>query len=620
MKKYIQRSITLGVLIAASVYTYGQTYNDYLGGGHNNGVVITSSSSVSGTSPDNTFNGLGMNSEYMAASRFLGQATMGANRAEIKKVLDIGSKAWIDQQFETPASLLLPQLNAIMAEIRSKNPDAYGPGSVHFNYAWWQTNMTNNDLLRQKVAYALSQILVVSSNSDLDGGGDWMASYYDIFINRAFDNYRDILLDVTRHPAMGYYLSHINNPKTDTILNIRPDENFAREVMQLFSIGLFELNMDGSRRKDANGQAIPTYNNKDIKEMAKIFTGMYGIVRPCPDEELPAECACYGSDNPAYCDSLSMTCCWWPKESGFGYGTYVLDGTQPMKMSENDHEPGPKRMPDGTIIEVPGNGMAEVEQAIEYLFNHPNTGPFIAYRLIQRIVKSNPTPGYVARVAMAFNDNGQGVRGDMQAVITAILLDKEAWEKDDYFDHAPGKLREPFLRYVQMSRTFPNKTDQNRYWYNGYYLRETVKQHVLAAPSVFNFYLPTYQPAGDITSAGLVAPEFKLHNTATSIAYINLIHQGLFNNLLHSWEDTSPDPDAVYLDLDALENICNDAESLINELDILLTHGQLTDETRHILRETLDAVYWNTDSQYKYYRVRLAIFLIMISPDYTCVR
>ncbi len=621
MKKYIQICEVLCFIFSFYVKSNSQLYNDYLGGGHNKGVLITSSNQVSGTSADNTFNGKGLNADDMAASRFLSQATLGADRLEIEKVVRLGLEAWIDDQFSKPPSLMLPQLYAVMDEIRKTNPNTYGPAAIHFNYAWWQTNLTNEDYLRQKMAYALSQILVVSANSELENAGDWMASYYDIFVDRAFDNYRNILLDVARHPAMGYYLSHLNNPKTDTIANIRPDENFAREVMQLFSIGLYQLNLDGSHKKDANGQDIPTYDNKDIKAMAKIFTGLYGVIRPCPDEILPPECICYDSNNPDYCDTLSMTCCWWPKESEFGHNIYVLDGTKMMLMSDKDHEPGPKRMPDGSIIEIPRNGMAEVEAAIDFLYNHPNTGPFIAYRLIQRFVKSNPTPAYVARVATVFNDNGNGVRGDMKAVTKAILLDEEAWEETNYFENAPGKLREPFLRYVHMSRAFPKKADQKHYWNTGYYLRQVVRQHVLASPSVFNFYLPDYQPAGEITTAELVAPEFKLHNTATSVGYINLIHYGVFGSLLQSWEGSYPDnPDEVYLDLEALENISNDAESLINELDLLLTHGQLTDETRQILRQALDPIYWNFDSQYKYYRARLAIFLIMISPDYNCIK
>lgn len=600
---------------------FAQVYNDYIGAGHHKGITVKASSSVKSADPENTINGSGLNAEYMAASRFLSHATMGADRSEIERVVNMGFVDWIEDQFKQNPSLTLPLMSDIFSEILAANPEAYGPYSLHFNYAWWQINMTNKDILRQKVAYALSQILVVSVNSDLDGWGEALASYYDIFINNAFGNYRDILKQVATHPAMGYYLSHLNNYKTDTIRNIRPDENFAREVMQLFSIGLYQLNIDGSRKLDANGNYIPTYNNNDIREMAKIFTGLYGIVTPCPGEALPPECECYSSNNPSYCDTLSDICCWWPTTSEFGYNIYVLDRTKSLIMSEQDHEPGPKVMPDGSIIEIPGDGMAEIDAAIDFLFNHPNTGPFIAFRLIQRMVKSNPTPEYVARVAQAFNDNGRGVRGDMQAVLSAILLDREAWDANHYFEGAPGKLREPFIRCVHLCRALPKKADKDRYWFTGYNLRESLKQHVLASPSVFNFYLPDYQPAGDITSAGLLAPEFKLHNTSTAINYVNLIHYGIFNTLLSSWEGSWPDdPDNVYLDLEALEDICFDTESLINELDLVLTHGQLTDETRAIIHEAIDPLYNNSSSEYKHYRTRLALFLLMISPDYTCVK
>ncbi|MCZ2101101.1 MAG: DUF1800 domain-containing protein [Chitinophagales bacterium] len=621
MKTNFITNIACVFFVAISSFVFGQPYHDYIGAGHHQGIKVTASSSVKGTIPENTIDGSGLNAEYMAASRFLSQATFGADRSEIERLVQLGFVDWIEDQFKQKPSLILPQMNQIFDEIRATDPDAYGPYYLHFNYAWWQTNMTNKDLLRQKVAYALSQILVVSINSDLDGKGDALASYYDIFVNRAFGNYRDILLDVAKHPAMGYYLSHLNNHKTDTIRNIRPDENFAREVMQLFSIGLFQLNIDGTRKLDANGNPIPTYDNKDIKEMAKIFTGLYGVVLPCPGVPLPPECTCYSDNNPSYCDELNDVCCWWPKRSRFGLEIYYVDGTKPLIMSEDNHEQGPKVMPDGSIIDIPGDGMAEIEAAIDFLFNHPNTGPFIAYRLIQRMVKSNPSPEYVARVARAFNDNGHGVRGDMEAVMKAILLDNEAWNANGYFEGAPGKLREPFLRYVHMCRALPKNADQDRYWYTGYYLYQAVKQHVLASPSVFNFYLPDYQPAGEITSADLVAPEFKLHNTSTAINYINLIHYGIYGSLLSSWEGQWPDnPDNVYLDLENLENICIDPESLINELDLIFMHGQLTEETKKIIHDAIDPIYYNSDSMYKHYRVRLALFLMMISPDYTCVK
>ncbi|KXK37969.1 MAG: hypothetical protein UZ09_BCD002001724 [Bacteroidetes bacterium OLB9] len=623
MKTIQYKYILLILFVTCINYLIAQPNRNYFGAGAS-WVKVTSSSSEQNALPENTVNGTGLNAEMMEASRFLGQATLGANSQDIKDVMEMGYEAWIEDQFERQPSLMLPKMQEIWNEIYTADPEAYGPYGLHFNYAWWENNMKGNDQLRQKMAYALSQILVVSVNSELIGFGEAVSSYYDIFVRNAFGNYRDILMEVTTHPAMGYYLSHLNNYKTDTLANIRPDENYAREVMQLFTIGLYELNQDGTRKLDASGAPIPTYTNKDIKEMAKIMTGLHGgAVLPCPDDPYPAECICWSDDNPSYCDTIPNTCCWWPTEPDFGYDIYLIDRTVPMAMSEENHEPGPKIMHDGTVIEIPGDGMAEIEAAIDYLFNHPNTGPFVAYRLIQRFVKSNPSPAYVSRVAAAFNNNGQNVRGDMKAVIKAILLDEEAIGTNYYEDPAAGKLREPFVRYAHLCKAFPTYSDKNRYWFNGFSLSAATKQHVLESPSVFNFYLPDYQPVGEITALGLVAPEFKLHNTATSVGYINSIYDGLGWALMYSWEGTYPDdPDNVYLDATYLENIADDSETLINELDILLTHGQLSDETRNVMRETLNQLYfnWDEEEEYRYWRVRLAIYLFMISPDYSCVK
>jgi len=599
-----------------------QPYMDYVGAGHNKGITITASSSAGTATAQKTMDGSGMNDNLMAASRFLGQATLGSNSAGITSALNMGFEPWIDDQFTKVPTNILPTMNNIWSQIVALDPEAFGPYALHFNYAWWQVNMTNQDLLRQKVAYGLSQVLVTSINSDLRDWGESLSSYYDIFINNAFGNYKDILLQVTKHPAMGYYLSHLNNPKTDLENNIRPDENYAREIMQLFTIGLYQLNQDGSRIMDGNSNPIPTYDNDDIKEMAKIFTGLHGgVVLPCPDVPLPPPCICYNNNNPAFCDTLSMTCCWWPSGPEFGNNIYVLDKTAPMIMSNDFHEPGPKTMPDGTIINLPNNGMGEVNAAVNWLFNHPNTAPFISYRLIQRLVKSNPSPPYVARVAAKFANNGQGVRGDMKAVIKAILLDEEARSAEGYLLESAGKLREPFLRYTHIARAIPTTTDKGRYWNNGYNFLNSTRQHVMASPTVFNFYLPDFQPVGQISAADLVAPEFKLHNTATAIGYINEVHGWtIWDGLMYSWEGSWPDdPDNAYLQLSYFENINSDTEELINKLDLLLTHGQLTDETRQILRTALNPMYWQWDNGLKF-RTRLAMYLVMISPDYNCVK
>jgi uncharacterized protein (DUF1800 family) len=621
-KIYISSVAFIFSLVVAGL---AQPYKDYVGAGHNVGVTVSASSSVDNSTPAKTMDGSGMNDDIMAASRFISQATLGGNAATINNALNMGFEPWIDDQFTKTPSNILPVMNTIWDEIYTLDSLAFGPYALHFNYAWWQVNMTNQDLLRQKTAYALSQILVTSINSDLRDWGESVSSYYDIFINHAFGNYKDILLDVTKHPAMGYYLSHMNNPKTDLVNNIRPDENYAREIMQLFTIGLYKLNQNGTRKLDGAGNPMPTYTNEDIKEMAKIFTGLHGGgLLPCPDDPYPAQCICWSNNNPAFCDTLSNTCCWWPTVPEFGNNIYVLDKTVPMIMSNENHEPGPKMMPDGTIINIPNDGMAEVNAAIDWLFNHESTPPFVSYRLIQRLVKSNPSPDYVSRVAGKFIDNGNGVRGDMKAVIKAILLDEEARSSEGYHDEFAGKLREPFLRYTHLAKALPTITDQGRYWNNGYGFLNATRQHVMAAPTVFNFYLPDFQPVGDIGAAGMVAPEFKIHNTATSIAYINELYGPTIwaSALMGSWEsdDWENYPDGAYLVTTDLQNISYDSEELINELDMLLTHGQLSDETRQILRNTLNPLYWTWNNESPILRTRLALFLIMISPDYNCVK
>jgi uncharacterized protein (DUF1800 family) len=587
------------IQLLSSSSVKAQKYSDYLGAGHADGIKVTSSSPAVSGSGHATINGSGFHAARMEATRFLSMATLGFDDDDVDELLSAGQEAWLAQQIAAKPSEILPVMRVIWDEIYQKDKDAFGPYALHFNYAWWQTNLTNKDLVRQKVAYALSQILVTSINSDLGGWGECLSSYYDIFIRNAFGNYKDILTEVTLHPAMGYYLSHLNNPAEDVARNIHPDENYAREIMQLFTIGLVELNADGTVKHHADGREIPTYTNEDIKQLARVFTGLGG--------------------------SKMANISWCPKTPEFGIHIYCLDKTSPLKMFGWAHQKGPKeflnfRLP-GKDVYSDDEAMREVTAAIDFLFKHPNIAPFISYRLIQRLTTSNPSPEYVGRVAAVFADNGQGVRGDLGAVVSAILLDKEAgWEQAWEQDHA-SRLREPMLRYTQLSRAFMKVADRDRYWNNGYNYLDVTRQHVMAAPSVFNFYLPDYQPVGDMAGMGLVAPEFKLHNTSTSVGYINAVHAWTFwNSLMYSWEGSEGNPDGVRILTNDLEAIADDSETLINRLDILLVHGQLSQEVRNLLRNTLNAMFWTSNQEWRYWRVRLAIYLIMISPDYNCVK
>lgn len=569
-------------------------HDDYIGAGNISGIIITSSSDDS--SAINTVNGSGLIAEYTEASRFLAQASMGATMEEIALVTEIGIEAWIENQFNIDQSFVLDEMRIIWDELLQAYEDygleedeIFGPWGLHFNYAWSQRTMTKEDQLRQRIAYALSQILVISMDSELMDYGEGLSSYYDLLGKHAFGNYRDLLLEVTLHPCMGFYLSHLNNPRAIPEENIHPDENYAREIMQLFSIGLYELNIDGTRKKDANGNDIPTYNNNDIKELAKVFTGLgVGGLQDFVD---------------------------WSDEPYFGLGIWGGDRTVPMMMFDEFHEQEEKTLIQGVVLPANQSGMQDVEDAIDMLFNHPNVGPFISRQLIQRLIKSNPSKEYVARVANTFNNDGNGERGNMKAVIRSILLDAEARSCEDMLDPKNGKLREPLLKKLQFLKSISLDSPLGRYWDNYFNHYEETGQTPLFSPTVFNFYLPDYSPVGEIADAGLVAPEFNLHNTKTSIGYINAIHSWLFWDApMFSWEQDFGDLE-VNIDYDYFEEIINDPEAIINYFDIVLSNGQLTDDVRNIIRENIaDISLYNSENYIR--RLQLIIYIIMASPDF----
>jgi uncharacterized protein (DUF1800 family) len=340
--------------------------------------------------------------------------------------------------------------------------------------------------------------------------------------------------------------------------------------MQLFSIGLFELNIDGSMRLDENGQSIPTYDNVDIREFAKIFTG-FSYAGPG---------AFFGRQIPYYRES--------------------------MKMFDAHHEPGEKRLLSGTIVPAGQAGIEDFEAAIDVLFNHPNVGPFIGRQLIQRLVTSNPSPGYIERVARVFNGENGTARGNMQAVIEVILTDPEALAISDQGKHF-GKLREPVLRYLNLLRVFGANSEDGFIADNGFILQELGRQHPLSAPSVFNFFLPVYSPPGEIAAANLVAPEFEIVNSSSVVHMINIQDLLLFNEFAI---ETLPPFAPVTLALDGITALAGDVDALLDRLDILLTQGTMSVDTRNVIRGlVLDL----TDNEM---RARLGIYMVMMSADY----
>jgi len=430
-------------------------------------------------------------SGWLEAARILSQATFGGRLTEQRQLAAGGIAAWVDAQ------LALPQGETHWDYVVRQGPpgctSCTSTGVTAFMESFWRQAQLAPDQLRRRTAFALSQFFVVD-----DSEGEFaLASYLDTLERHAFGNFRDLLREVSRHPLMGHYLSHIRNEKANSATGRVPDENYAREVMQLFSIGLWELNIDGSRRLDAQGQPIPTYDQDDILNMARVFTGMsWG-----------------GADT-------SVTR--WLGNTLNGESTQRWD--LPMQFYPQYHAPEEKVILKRLTIPAGTAGQATFDQAVDVLFNHPNVGPFLSEQLIQRLVTSNPSRAYVRRVAEVFNNNGQGVRGDMKAVLRAILLDAEA-RTVPAAGSAAGKLREPVMRFAQWLRGFEASAPSGLHRITG--LDNPVSalgQGPFKSPSVFNFYRPDYSPPGALAAAGVRAPEFQITHETTVTGYANFIY------------------------------------------------------------------------------------------------
>ncbi len=436
------------------------------------------------------------------AARFLTQATFGPTDADIDRVTALGYSAWIDEQFATaPTGTHRAHWEARDAELKAANANA-GAGQDQVLESFWKQALTGPDQLRQRMAFALSQIFVISmADSNVANDTRAVAAWLDLLASQGLGNYRDLLEAVARHPMMGLYLSHLRNQKADARTGRVPDENFAREVMQLFSIGLVELNEDGSARTGSGGAALETYTPADISGLARVFTGWSWA---CPD---------------------------WPDNScffsGSNNGQSDLDrGFKPMLGYPQYHSTEAKSFL-GTTIAVQGisDPAASLKGALDTLAAHPNVGPFIGRQLIQRFVTSNPSPAYVAAVARAFANNGAGVRGDLKAALKAVLMHPEARVVSD----SSGKVREPVLRLSAFLRAFAHRSDTGHYRVGNTDNPGTaLGQTPLRSPSVFNFYRPGHVPPGtQAAQRGLVAPEMQLASETTAAGYVNTMRDNL---------------------------------------------------------------------------------------------
>jgi len=503
------------------------------------------------------------------AFQFLNQASLGATETAAQGVISMRYEAWIDEQLTKPASLNLPFLRSlpIVIPMGQMNADRVD--------IWFRNALHGEDQLRQRVAFALSEIFVVSQLGALNGRPYSTTSYYDLLVEKAFGNYRDLIEDVTLHPAMGVYLSMLSNEKPDPANNIRPDENYARELMQLFSIGLVELNQDGSAKLDDAGNLIPTYDQSIIEGFAHVYTGWT-----------------------------------YSRATRFRNAQRSLaSDIEPMVLWPEFHDTGPKSILNGVTIPAGQTGDQDLAAALDNIFNHPNVGPFMAIRLIQRLVTSNPSPGYVSRVAGVFNNNGSGVRGDLGAVVKAILLDDEAHPAMRM--ELDGKIKEPLLRLTQLWRAYDATSQSGRYPFNFAYI--VFGQGPLQASHVFNFFSPFYAPPGEIRDSALVAPELEI-----ATEYLNTYVTNFMFFQTFGLNSTNPglDVDDVYIDFESDMLIAADIDLLIDTVAGRLLGGDISDTLRNEIAGML-ALVPDTDTAV---RVAETIYFIVTSPEYAYQR
>lgn len=494
------------------------------------------------------------------AFRLVEQATFGPQLDDIALAGKDGPESWINGQMQMPATFLSDGLGR--ADSSRWN---------EYVNVWWRHAIQADDQLRQRVAFALSQILVVSAHDGLSQQQFGLAGYYDILLRNAFGNYRDLLSEITLNPVMGEYLSMKGNRKPDEQENIQPDENYARELLQLFSIGQVLLNEDGTPKLDDEGVPLPAYNQTTIENFARVFTGWHF----------------------ANADDFK-----WPKNK---------DYLSPMVPWPEYHDNNEKTLLNGVVLPAGQSAEADLNAALNNVFNHPNVAPFISKQLIQRLVTSNPSPGYVRDVAAVFNRNAAGERGSLASVVKAILMHQEArsghLEAPDTF----GKMKEPLLRLTQVWRAF--EPESIPYNFNYGWVEKELAQSPLNSPSVFNFYRPDFSQPGEISARGLVTPEFEILDETSVITITSRLLASILWS--HNYKNDI-DGNRIAIDISYEMILEPNPEALLDHLDLLLLGGRMSAELRQEVLNLMNArSYASGASQ----RVVEAIFLIATSPE-----
>ncbi|KQV43209.1 hypothetical protein ASE26_04300 [Duganella sp. Root198D2] len=479
---------------------------------------------------------------------------MGATREQMTRLQAVGYSKWLDEQMAMPASqsrwdwLMAKGFNAIDNKNNQAGIDA----------ALWVKLLTSPDTLRQRVTLALSEIVVAS----LDGfTGSWRAftgaAYMDILEANAFGNYRTLLQQVTLSSSMGEYLTYRGNAKANPKTGSMPDENYAREILQLFTIGLLKLNPDGTATEQE------TYTQADISGLARVFTG-------------------------------------WDLDLAGGTSDTPDFRKRPMVQTGTKYEPGEKTFL-GTTIASGVDAATALNKALDTIFAHPNVAPFVSKQLIQRLVTSNPAPAYVARVAAVFENNGAGIKGDLKAVVKAILLDQEARSASNLGSASFGKVREPVLRFTAWARAY-NVTSPSDAWAIGNTSEPSSRlgQSPLRSPSVFNFFRPGYVPP----ALGVVAPEFQIVNETSVVGYANYMQTAISKGI-----------GDVKADYATLLPLADNVPALVDEINLLLAAGQLSTDTVTLIRNAVASMATGTDAA-RANRVYAALTLVMASPEF----
>ena len=499
-------------------------------------------------------------------SRFLGQAAMGANRPELDRVLSMGIPAWIDEQI----AMARPVTHWDWLVAGGYNVVANQGNTAGFDPVMWRQFIASPDQLRQRVGLALLDFLVVSIDQI---GGSWrqfaMAAYIDILWDNAFGNFRTILEKISTNAAMAQFLTFLGNAKANTQRGTSPDENYARELMQLFALGPQKLNPDGSVQMQGD-RAVETYTQDDVTGLARVFTG-------------------------------------WNLDSTDN--TIPDRYRRPLVQNAGQHELGVKAFL-GTTIPANTAGTESLKLALDAIFAHPNCPPFISKTLIQRLVTSNPSPAYVGRISAVFENNGAGVRGDLAAVVKAILLDTEARSATLAMSPTAGKLREPVTRLTGWARAF-GATSPSNAWAIGDTSNPTNRlgQGAGHAPSVFSFFRPGYSPPNsELSKQGLVAPEMQLTSEPSVFGYINYMMSLIQNG--------AGDVKADYTDL--LTRTAN-AAALVDEINVVMAAGQISPTTVLQIRQAVESID-NLTVNGPANRLYTAITLVMASPEYITLK